>query len=79
MSDYKFLFNREYQDPDGNTEIHEVFDADLRDGATLHRFNNTLSAIYVGNEERAICFRDAEAELIAAWNAEREWEGADVE
>lgn len=76
---YKFLFEGEYQDLDGNTEKHEVFDAGLKDGATLHRFNNRLSAIYEDNTERAICFRESEAEMIAAWNAKEEWQGVDVE
>ena len=79
MNDYQFLFEGEFLDPDGNEETHDVFDAGLRGGATLHRFNNSSSAIYVGNEERAICFRDAEAEMIAAWNAGKEWQGVDVE
>ena len=75
---YKLLFEGEYHDPDGNVEKHGVFDAGLKDGATLHRFNNRLSAIYEDNTERAICFRESEAEMIAAWNAEREWQGVDI-
>lgn len=78
-SDYQFIFEGKYHDPDGNEETHEVFDAGLKDGATLHRFCKRLSAIYKDDEERAICFREAEAELIAAWNAEKEWQGTDTE
>lgn len=51
---------------------HDVYDADLRLDATLHRFNNAAgcaySAIYVGDDEVWNHVREREADMIAAWN-----------
>ena len=51
---------------------HSVYNANLRLGATLHRFLNRggyeYSAIYVGNEEVFSCERDREDGMILCWN-----------
>lgn len=51
---------------------HQVFDAALIKGATLHRFRNMAgveySAIYIGNTEILSCERDHEQGMIDYWN-----------
>lgn len=51
---------------------HSVYNANLRLGATLHRFVNRgdeeYSAIYVGNEEVFSCEREREDGMILCWN-----------
>ena len=76
---YNFLFKGEFTNLDGDTEIHEVFDAGLRDGATLHRFTNKynideltfeeeLSAIYQDDKEKMCYARKIENDMIEDWN-----------
>lgn len=51
---------------------HIVYDAALRNGATLHRFLNNggcpYSAIYIGTSERMSCERGREQGMIDYWN-----------
>lgn len=60
-----------------NDTTHDVYDAGLKFGATLHRFTNeagiSLSAIYVGEKQRWWCKTegDNEAVMIREWNNQR--------
>lgn len=51
---------------------HAVFDADLKEGAHLHRYINKggcpYSAIYIGTKELMTCERDNEQNMINYWN-----------
>lgn len=53
---------------------HDVYDANLKGGATLHRFINPggvpYSAIYIGNDEVWSHTRENEKRMIKDWN---EW------
>lgn len=67
----------EFRETRYNDSIHEVFDAGLQFGATLHRFTNAggakCSAIYSNNEQIWWTYTDGsvyvhdEADMIKAW------------
>ncbi len=53
---------------------HQIYDANLRKGATLHRFLNKAgvpySAIYIGSRELMSCERNREQGMVDYWNQE---------
>ena len=56
-----------------NDSRHKLYDANLKNGALLHRFinpgNDPYSAIYIGSREIYSCERAHEADMIACWNS----------
>ena len=61
----------EFRETRYNDSIHEVFDAGLQFGATLHRFINAgaspCSAIYSGDKQIWWTYRDGETDMINDW------------
>jgi len=52
--------------------MHKIYDANLKGGALLHRFNNRVgvaySAIYDGDYEALNCETSRELGMIKLWN-----------
>ena len=55
-----------------DSSVHIVYDANLKKGGKLHRFENNAgilySAIYVGSREMFSCERAHEKNMILTWN-----------
>ena len=54
-----------------SSEIHQIVDIELKDGAELHRFDNVCgvaySAIYLDGREVFSCERERESSMIVYW------------